>query len=100
MQIVDAQSAETVHGREQTGLLGSKVRVASTTATVNTVKYSHPPSVCACSLCICMHKSMCVRGREGQVGESQVPWETHWLKEGRNEQQADTRAQADVCKDK
>ena len=41
MQIVDAHGAETVHGREQTGLLGLRkadsinVRVASSTATVN-----------------------------------------------------------------
>lgn len=41
------------------------------------------------------------RGKWGGVeGASWVPWETRWLKEERNEQQADTRAQADVCKDK
>lgn len=47
-----------------------------------------------------MHTDMCARGRAGQVGESWVPGETHWLKERRTEQQADTRAQADVWKDK
>lgn len=47
-----------------------------------------------------MHMSESGRGTGGQVGESQVPWEIHGVKEGRNEQQADTRAQADVCKDK
>lgn len=70
------------------------------TAMVSTAEYSHCLSARACSWCVCMHTSVCVRGREGQVGESQVPRETCWLKEGRNEQQADTRARADVCKDK
>lgn len=85
VQIVDAASAHTSErGREQTGLLGSGKAYSS--------------------IKICNRESnwilLCVRGRMGQAGESQVPWETCWLKEGRNEQQADTRAQADVCKDK
>lgn len=63
-----------MHGREQTGLLGprkadsSKVRVASSTAAVNAAEYSHPPSACACGLCICMHTSVCVKGQRGASG--------------------------------
>lgn len=107
-RLLTLSSETSVHGREQTGLLGpskadsSKVKVASKTATVSAAEYSHSLGPHARTLCICMHMRVCVRGREGQVGGwgGWVPWETHWLKEERNEQQADTRAQADVCKDK
>lgn len=75
VQIVDAPSSETsVHGCEQTGLLGpskadsSKVKVASSTATVSAAEYSHSLPPHACTLCICMHMSVCARGTEGQVG--------------------------------
>lgn len=75
VQIVDAQSAETsVHGREQTGLLGptkadsSKVRVASSTATVNAAEYSHP-QCCMCMWFVYMyaHKRVC-KGQRGPSG--------------------------------
>lgn len=76
VQIVDALGAQiSVHGREQTGLLGakadrSKERVASNPGAVSPADFFHPRSVHVCTLCVCMYTSACVRGREGQVGES------------------------------
>lgn len=51
------------------------------------------------SSCPCMRGAYArVEGSEGQAGESSVPQEAE--REGRNEHQADTRAQTDMCKDK
>lgn len=89
MQLVDALSAQMcAHHREQTGLLGPKAgeRAPERPALGD---YSHYP-------CTCVH--MCAeRAARGKWGS---PRSHRRLKEGRNEQQADTRAQTDMCKDK
>lgn len=71
VQIVDALSAETsVHGREQTGLLGpkadsSKERVASSTVIVSPADYSQPLSARVCTLCACMYTKRVCKGQRG-----------------------------------
>lgn len=75
VQIVDALSAETsVHGREQTGLLGpqsrqySKERVASSTVIVSPADYCQPLSARVCTLCACMYTKRVRKGQRGASG--------------------------------